>query len=265
MRLQDASGVSCRSLAAWLALSSQLLLAVTGLTNRGWVSALMVLLGTIGILLALRGSLEASSLLGLTTIVASGLFKVSGIIPGLALLGFTFSLLVYWVHEEACGRGLRFLGVGVGVGGYALSLSWVLHGWGIYARYLPPESLEALSSNGGFTILVITSTLFFSLTAYYALRPNSSLPSIASAARWLYDNRTAPIEALAYLLFLASLRVSPFVALLGFVSAGLGIWAWSLTRRREAVLLTVLLSYVLLVWVTGYYRLVNDYLLRLLH
>ncbi|MCE4620501.1 MAG: hypothetical protein F7C33_05700, partial [Desulfurococcales archaeon] len=78
------------------------------------------------------------------------------------------------------------------------------------------------------------------------------------------ENRTAPIEALVYSLFLASLRASPFVALLGFVSMGLGVWAWSLTRRREAVLLTVVLSYVLLVWLTGYYRLVNDYLLRLL-
>ena len=153
--MQGASGVSCRSLAAGLALSSQLLLAVTGLTNRGWAGALMVLPGTIGVLLALRGSLEASSLLGLTTTVASGLFKVSGIIPGLALLGFTFSLLVYWVHEEACGRGLRLLGVGVGIGGYALSLSWVLHGWGIHARYLPPESLEALSSNGGLSLIHI--------------------------------------------------------------------------------------------------------------
>ncbi|MCE4620129.1 MAG: hypothetical protein F7C33_03795 [Desulfurococcales archaeon] len=224
----------------------------------------MALLGLTGVLLVLRGSLEASSLLGLTAIVASGIFRVNGIVPGLALLGFTFSLLVHWVHREACGRGLRLLGVGVGVSGYALSLSWVLHRWGVHARYLPSESLEALSSAGGFTILIATSTLFFSLTVYYSLRPSSSLPSIASIARWLCENRTAPIEALVYSLFLASLRASPFVALLGFVSAGLGVWAWSLTRRREAVLLTVVLSYVFLVWLTGYYRLVNDYLLRLL-
>ncbi len=261
--MRDISGRSCKSLAAGLAISSQLLLALGGIVEESRAGSLMASLGLIGVLLALRGSLEASSLLGITTIVASGLFRGSGILPGLALLGFTLSLLVYWVHEEACSRGFRLLGVGVAVSGYALSLSWVLHRQGIYARYLPSESLEALSSNGGFTILIITSALFFSLTAYYALRPSSSLPSIELLTRWLYDNRTVPIEALVYSLLLASLRVSPFVALLGFVSAGLGVWAWSLTRRRDTVLLAVLLSYTLLLWLTGYYRLVNDYLLRL--